>query len=230
MSQSNVLEKIKGGLIVSCQARKGWPMYGTEIMVAFAKAAEQGGACGIRATEPQNILAIKKEVDLPIIGIFKQWYKGHEVYITPTYESAANVIEAGAEIVATDGTPRKRPNGETLEKIIRNIHENYSGTLVMADCDNLASAIYAQECGADIVSTTIAGYTEATKDQETFHPELVNEFKEKLKIPVIAEGHISNEEELQAAYRNGADSVVIGTAITRPEIITKKFVDSLLEE
>ncbi|MDN6580704.1 MAG: putative N-acetylmannosamine-6-phosphate 2-epimerase, partial [Tetragenococcus koreensis] len=162
MSQNNVLEKIKGGLIVSCQARKGWPMYGTEIMVAFAKAAEQGGACGIRATEPQNIQAIKKAVDLPMIGIFKQWYTDYEVYITPTYESAAAVIEAGADIVAMDGTQRKRPNDEALKSIIERIHKNYPEILVMADCDHLESGKYAQECGADIVSTTMAGYTEAT--------------------------------------------------------------------
>lgn len=230
MSQNNILEKIRGGLIVSCQARKGWPMYGTEIMVAFAKAAQQGGACGIRATEPENIKAIKNEVGLPMVGIFKQWHKGHEVYITPTYESAVAVIEAGAEIVAMDGTKRKRPNNEVLDDIIEKIHKNYSNILVMADCDNLESGKYAQKCGADIVSTTLAGYTEATNKQQSFNPKLVNEFKKNLLVPIIAEGHISNTEELHAAYQNGADSVVIGTAITRPEIITKKLVSSLMEE
>ncbi|AYW44745.1 N-acetylmannosamine-6-phosphate 2-epimerase [Tetragenococcus koreensis] len=230
MSQNNVLEKIKGGLIVSCQARKGWPMYGTEIMVAFAKAAEQGGACGIRATEPQNIKAIKNEVDLPMIGIFKQWYDGYEVYITPTYESAAAIAAAGADIVAMDGTQRNRPNGEALDEIIKKIHKNYPTVLVMADCDNLENGKYAQECGADIVSTTMAGYTKSTRNQQSFNPDLVKEMKEKLTIPIIAEGHISDVEELYTAYKSGADSVVIGTAITRPEIITKKLVESLLEE
>lgn len=230
MSQNNVLEKITGGLIVSCQARKGWPMYGTEIMVAFAKAAKQGGACGIRATEPQNIKAIKSEVDLPMIGIFKQWYTDYEVYITPTYESAAAIIEAGADIVAMDGTQRKRPHDETLETIIERIHKNYPGILVMADCDHFESGKYAQECGADIVSTTMAGYTEATNEQQTFNPSLVKKLKTNLSVPIIAEGHISNIEELHTAYKSGADSVVIGSAITRPEIITKKLVGSLLEE
>lgn len=230
MSQNKILDKIKGGLIVSCQAREGWPMYGTEIMVAFAKAAQQGGACGIRATEPQNIKAIKNEVSLPMIGIFKQWYQGYEVYITPTYESAVAVIEAGAEIVAMDGTKRKRPSNEALADIIEKIHKNYPNILVMADCDSLESGKYAQKCGADIVSTTMAGYTEATNKQKSFSPKLVNKLKENLSVPIIAEGHISNAEELHAAYKSGADSVVIGTAITRPEIITKKLVNSLMEE
>lgn len=104
LRKSEVLASIKGGLVVSCQARKGWPMYGEDIMAAFAKAAKQGGAVAIRATEPENIRAIKKVIDLPIMGIYKQWYEGYEVYITPTFESAAAVAEAGASIIAIDGT------------------------------------------------------------------------------------------------------------------------------
>ncbi len=227
MSKNEIIENIRGGLIVSCQARKGWPMYGTEIMVAFAKAAQQGGACGIRATEPENIRAIKAVVDLPMIGIYKQWYDGYEIYITPTYRSAAAVADAGAEIVALDGTNRRRPDNEKLENIIGHMHEQYPDVLIMADCDNLDSAIYAQKCGADIVSTTLAGYTKVTSDQSYFQPELVNIFKKNLKIPVIAEGHISNADDLRLAYANGADSVVMGTAITRPEIITHRLVESL---
>mgnify|MGYP000986521952 CR=1 FL=1 len=226
---NDILERIRGGLIVSCQARKGWPMYGTDIMVAFAKAAQQGGACGIRATEPQNIRAIKEAVDLPMIGIFKQWYDGYDVYITPTYQSAVAVVEAGAEIVAMDGTKRARPNRENLCDIIYKMHINYPYILIMADCDNLDSAKYAQECGADIISTTLSGYTEATSDYSKFQSGLIKEFKAHLDVPVIAEGHISTAKDLHAAYANGADSVVIGTAITRPEIITKWFVDSLME-
>lgn len=227
MEKEELLNAIRGGLVVSCQARQGWPMYGTDIMVAFAKAAKQGGAVGIRATEPQNISAIKEAVDLPIIGIYKQWFEGYDVYITPTYDSAAAVVEAGAEIVALDGTKRRRPNGENLKDIIARIHDNYPDVLVMSDCDNLESALYAEECGTDIVSTTLSGYTEETKNQNSFNYEFVSALKNHLKVPIIAEGHISTPEELVSAYKSGADSVVVGSAITRPEIITKRFVDNL---
>src|SRR5699024_1864231 len=114
MTKNNLLAKFKNGLIVSAQARKGWPMYGENIMGAFAKAADIGGAVGIRATESKNIVAIKKKTNLPIIGINKQWYNGYDVYITPTYESAESIINAGASVVALDGTMRKRPKDETL--------------------------------------------------------------------------------------------------------------------
>jgi N-acylglucosamine-6-phosphate 2-epimerase len=117
MDKKKVLESIKNGLIVSCQARRGWPMYGAEIMGALSKAAEKGGAVGIRATGPENIKAIKKVTKLPVLGIHKQWTEECEVYITPTYESAISIIEAGASIVALDGTQRKRPHGETVESI-----------------------------------------------------------------------------------------------------------------
>ncbi len=227
MEKEELLNAIRGGLVVSCQARQGWPMYGTDIMVAFAKAAKQGGAVGIRATEPQNISAIKKAVDLPIIGIYKQWFEGFDVYITPTYESAAAVIEAGAEIVALDGTKRIRPNGENLKEIIARIHDNYPDILVMSDCDNLESALYAEECGTDIVSTTLSGYTEETKDQNSFNYEFVSALKKSCESSNYSRGHISTPEELVSAYKSGADSVVVGSAITRPEIITKRFVDNL---
>ncbi|EOI57177.1 hypothetical protein RV02_GL001125 [Enterococcus gilvus] len=227
LRKSEVLASIKGGLVVSCQARKGWPMYGEDIMAAFAKAAEQGGAVAIRATEPENIRAIKKVIDLPIMGIYKQWYEGYEVYITPTFESAAAVAEAGASIIAIDGTKRTRPNGEKLDEICARIHESYPEVLIMADCDTLENGKYAEMCGADIVSTTLAGYTEETKTENEFNPNLISEMKKELKVPIVAEGHIATINELIAAYEHGAYSVVVGTAITRPEIITERFVEGL---
>ena len=129
----DVLEKIKGKLIVSCQARVGWPMYGADIMAAFAAAAEQGGAAGIRATGVDNITRIREKVHLPIIGINKQFSDEYEVYITPTYQSAADILETGAEIIALDATPRRRPGGETPEEILRQIREHYPDALVMGE-------------------------------------------------------------------------------------------------
>lgn len=226
MLNKRVMKQIHNGLIVSCQARKGWPMYGEQIMAAFALAAQQGGAAGIRATEPENIEAIKDTVDLPIIGIYKQWYNNFDVYITPTYTSAKAVVDAGAGIVALDGTSRSRPEGAQLRTIIEQMHDDYPDIMIMADCDSVESAKYSIDSGADIVSSTLAGYTDETAESKEFDPELIYQLS-KLDVPVVAEGHIHTYEQLRAAYENGAYSVVIGTAITRPEIITKGFVDAI---
>lgn len=201
-------------------------MYGEQIMAAFADAAARGGAVGIRATEPENIRAIREKVNLPVIGIYKQWYDGFDVYITPTYSSAAAVAEAGAAIVALDGTQRRRPNDEKLSDIVTKMHEEYPDVMVMADCDDVESAKFSISSGVDIVSSTMAGYTAETKGLSTFQPDLIKNLV-ALGKPVIAEGHIHTHDELRAAYRAGATSVVIGTAITRPEIITKGFVESI---
>ena len=112
MENRKLLERLKGRLIVSCQARVGWPMYGPEIMAAFAVAAQQGGAAGIRATGPENIARIREKVDLPVIGINKQFSDDYDVYITPTYQSAVDILEVGIEIIAIDATPRPRPGGQ----------------------------------------------------------------------------------------------------------------------
>lgn len=226
MLNEAVLNQIHRGLVVSCQARKGWAMYGSDIMAAFADAAKRGGAVGIRATEPENIQAIRNRVDLPIIGIYKQWYTGYDVYITPTLASAKAVAEAGAKIVAVDGTKRIRPQGESLTAIVSEMHQLYPDVMIMADVDSVISAQYAIDCGVDLVSSTLAGYTDETKGNSVFQPKLVHEMAQ-LGVPVIAEGHIHTHEELQSAYTAGAYSVVIGTAITRPEIITQGFVEAL---
>ncbi|MGG0847690.1 N-acetylmannosamine-6-phosphate 2-epimerase [Peribacillus simplex] len=227
MDKKNVLESIKNGLIVSCQARRGWPMYGADIMGALSKAAEKGGAVGIRATGPENIKAIKKVTKLPVLGIHKQWIEECEVYITPTYESAVSIIEAGASIVALDGTQRKRPHGETVERIIGKIHSEHPNILVMADCATFEEGLIAEKFGADIISTTLCGYTEETKYVKEVDYDLIRKLSSALKIPIIAEGHIHTKDHARKAIESGAFAVVVGTAITRPEIITKRFVDEL---
>ncbi|WP_125706552.1 N-acetylmannosamine-6-phosphate 2-epimerase [Lacticaseibacillus daqingensis] len=226
MLNQKMLEKLHNGLIVSCQARKGWAMYGQEIMAAFADAAERGGAVGIRATEPENIRAIKDKVNLPVIGIYKQWYDGFDVYITPTFSSAEAIALAGADIVALDGTQRVRPDNATLPDIVSEMHKKFPNVMIMADCDNLESARYSVASGVDIVSSTLAGYTKESEGNSVFNPTLIRDMT-TLGVPVIAEGHILTHDELRAAYRAGATSVVIGSAITRPEVITKGFVESI---
>lgn len=229
MDKKDLLEYIKNGLIVSCQARKGWPMYGKEIMAAFADAAVQGGAIGIRATDPENIREIKNKVNVPIIGIYKQWIDGYDVYITPTFSSAEEIIIAGSDIVALDGTKRKRPHNESLDLIISKIKMKYPNTLIMADCDNLDSALYSKKCGADIISTTLTGYTDETRHIKQFDIKTVSSFVKNVDIPIIAEGRIYNVNDLIKAFEAGVHSAVIGSIITRPEFITSQFTGRLKE-
>jgi N-acylglucosamine-6-phosphate 2-epimerase len=225
--KEKVIHDIKGGLIVSCQAREGWPMYGKEIMAAFASAAAAGGAAGIRASKPENIEEIRKKVSLPIIGINKIWDDNYDVYITPTYQSAVDIINAGSNIVAIDGTNRIRPNKETLGDIIKKIKENYPDILVMADISTFEEGIEAASLGADIVSTTLAGYTEYTMHIVGADFKLIQDLSKAISIPILAEGKIYTPDETLRALQCGAHAVVVGTAITRPEVITKWFSEKL---
>lgn len=167
MLKKDLLEKIYKKLIVSCQARVGWAMYGCEIMAAFAKAAEEGGAAGIRATGPDNIAKIKESVNLPIIGINKKWIEGCDVYITPTYESTKEILNVGVDIIALDATGRKRPNGETFESIVENIRANYPNTCIMAEISTLEEAKNILSVLPDFISTTLSGYTEESEEVNT---------------------------------------------------------------
>ena len=223
-----VLDKIKDGLIVSCQARKGWPMYGADIMAAFATAAKVGGAVGIRATGRENIARIKENVDLPIIGINKV-FSDYPVYITPTYESAKEILEVGVDIIALDATERIRPNDEKIVDIINRIRTEYPDTLIMGEISTLEEARIALGFGIDLISTTLAGYTEASKNIKRVDLKLINDISKITSVPIIAEGKIQNETEALEALESGAFAVVVGTPITRPEVITHRFVEKIRE-
>lgn len=224
---NNVLDQIKGRLIVSCQARAGWPMYGTDIMAAFASAAQQGGAAGIRATGADNISKIKEKVDLPIIGINKQFSEEYDVYITPTYESAKEILELGIEIIAIDATPRRRPGNETVEEILARIKAEYPNTLVMGEISTFQEAVRIKDMGFDLISTTLSGYTEESQSVSSVNLELIRQIRQVTALPIIAEGRIVCEEEARDAILAGAHAVVVGTSITRPEIITERYVQAL---
>jgi N-acylglucosamine-6-phosphate 2-epimerase len=225
MSMS-LLKNLRGGLIVSCQAKPEEPFYGPKFMSAFARCAELAGAVGIRANGPRDIRAIKKAVKLPVIGINKIDLAPHNIYITPTYKYAKQVIDAGADIVALDGTPRERPNNETFKGIVAKIHKNHKA-LVMADIAILEEGIRAEADGADIVSTTLSGYTEYSPQGKEPDFKLIKDLVKKVKIPVIAEGKIWTLKEAKQAMDCGAYAVVIGSAITRPIMITKRFVRAI---
>ena len=224
---TQVLDKIKGKLIVSCQAREGWPMYGTEIMAAFAKAAEQGGAAGIRATGADNIAKIKEKVNLPIIGINKQFRDEFDVYITPTYESAKEILDLGIDIIALDATPRSRPEGERIEDIVERILKEYPNTLIMGEISTIEEAKRILPMGFHLISTTLSGFTKESEEVASVNLELIRQIRQITELPIIAEGKIVKEEEAVAAMKAGAHAVVVGTSITRPEIITERYVRAL---
>lgn len=222
----SLVDKLKGGLIVSCQAKPGEPFYGPTFMSTFAQCAELAGAVGIRANGPRDIRAIKKAVKLPILGINKIDFPGCNVYITPTYKSAKLVINAGSDIICLDGTPRKRPNGETFKGIVEKIHKNHK-FLVMADIAILEEGIRCEAEGADIVSTTLSGYTEYSPQGKEPDFKLIKDLVKTVKIPVIAEGKIWTLKEAKQAMDCGAYAVVIGSAITRPIMIMKRFIKAI---
>lgn len=225
--KEKILKQIRHQLIVSCQARVGWPMYGCEIMAAFAKAAEIGGAAGIRATGADNITAIKQKVSLPIIGINKIFNDDYDVYITPTYQSAKEILGVGVDIVAMDATARQRPNGERVQDIVRKIREDYPDVLIMGEISTIEEAKSVLQIGFDIISTTLSGYTEESKDVTSVNLQLIKDIAKITDTPIIAEGKIQSGEEACECLRAGAYSVVVGTSITRPEVLTKRFTSAL---
>jgi N-acylglucosamine-6-phosphate 2-epimerase len=224
MNLEQLVASIRGGLIVSCQALEDEPLHGADIMARMAVAAQQGGAVGIRANSPPDIQAIRAAVPLPLIGIYKDGDTG--VYITPTFRHAQAVAEAGADIIALDATARPRPDGTSLSDIIQRIHIEL-GKPVLADISTPEEAEAAQAAGADMVATTLAGYTPYSPRQDGPDYQLITDLVGRMQVPVIAEGRISTPEEALRALRCGALAVVVGGAITRPQTITARFVSHL---
>lgn len=223
-----ILDLIKGKLIVSCQALSDEPLHGPHIMKKMAKAAKEGGAVAIRANGFDDIVAIKEETNLPIIGLLKREYPGCDVYITPTVQEINELIQSGCEIIAMDATNRCHPDKVSLKDKLDIIHT--AGLLAMADISTYEEAVNAQAMGFDIVSTTLSGYTPYSKQLIGPDIELVAELVRDLKIPVIAEGRISTVEEVIELQALNPHAIVVGSAITRPQMITKKFVDALKEK
>lgn len=222
-------EKLKNGLIVSCQALKDEPLHSSFIMGRMALAAKMAGAVGIRANTVSDIKEIKKNVDLPIIGIIKKDYDNSKVYITPTMDEIDELVAEGVEIIATDGTNSKRPKNEGLEDFYKEIRKKYPHIKLMADCSTVEEALRADKLGFDYIGTTLVGYTDQSKndkiDADDF--KILREIIEKCDHPVIAEGNIDSPEKAKRVLELGALTVVVGGAITRPQNITKKFVDCI---
>ncbi|WP_353931235.1 N-acetylmannosamine-6-phosphate 2-epimerase [Okeanomitos corallinicola TIOX110] len=217
---------LEPGLIVSCQAPVDSPLHDPDIIAAMAQAAANNGAVGVRIDTPIHIQAVRKKVKLPIIGLWKQVIAGSEVYITPQFHHAVAVAEAGADIIAIDATTRKRPGNEKLIDIINRIHQELHKP-VMADVDTFDAAKLAVEAGADIVGTTLFGYTSETKKFTPPGWELLTQIVKKLDTFVICEGGISSPTEAKKALDLGANAVVVGTAITGIDLQVQAYKTAL---
>lgn len=224
-----MLEEIQKGLVVSCQALEDEPLHSSFIMGRMALAAEQGGALGIRANTAVDIEEIKKNVTLPVIGIVKRDYPDSEVYITPTIKEVDELVRAGTEMIAIDGTSRTRPGGLNLQTFFSEVKAKYPSQLFMADVSTVNEALFAEQLGFDCVSSTLVGYTKETDGQKLYENdfEIVKEMVAKVKVPVIAEGNVLTPEMARRCVDLGAHAVVVGGAITRPQTITKRFLDAM---
>lgn len=222
-----MLEDIKNHLIVSCQALEYEPLHSSFIMSKMALAAYQGGAKGIRANTIEDIQAIKKEVNLPIIGIIKQEYEGSVVFITPTIKEVDALVKEGVDIIAMDATIRERPHHVYLDDFFKEVRKKYPNQKFMADCSTIEEAIHADELGFDFIGTTMVGYTKESKglkiEENDF--EIIRTIIQKVKHPVIAEGNIDTPQKAKRVLELGCYSVVVGSIITRPQLITKRFTD-----
>jgi N-acylglucosamine-6-phosphate 2-epimerase len=221
MTEAALHDQLRGRLVVSCQARKGSPLSRPSIIAALARAAELGGACGVRVCGAAEIRAVRRAVQIPIIGLLKRSSPKSSVYITPTLADALAVINAGADLVALDATSRPRPDGGSLTDLLEQIKR--MGGVAVADVDSVAAAIAAAAAGADYIATTLSGYTSPHPATEP-DIELVADITAHTNLPVIAEGRYRELNQIRAAFDAGAHAVVVGNAITDPIGITERLV------
>ncbi|WP_026876133.1 N-acetylmannosamine-6-phosphate 2-epimerase [Jiangella gansuensis] len=220
----NVFEQIRGRLVVSCQAGDDSPFADAGMMRAMAQAAVLGGAAALRVKDVAHVRAVR-DLGVPVIGLVKRQVPGSDVYITPAAEDARRLADAGADIIAADGTDRPRPGADTVADLVVATHA--AGAAFLADVDGVPAARHAVAAGADAVSTTLAGYTAPRTSDD---PDLaaVGRISGVLEVPVLAEGRYTTPEHVRAAFAAGAWSVVVGTAISDPVRITQRFTAASL--
>ena len=221
----NVLEALKGKLVVSCQALADEPLCSPFVMGRMAKAAREGGAVAIRAQGACDVIEIQRVTGLPVIGLVKRNYPDSEIYITATMYEVEELLETRCEVIALDMTDRRRPGGVEMEELVQRIHS--AGVLVLADISTFEEGMKAAELGADAISTTLSGYTPDSPQLEGPDTELVQKLSRALQIPVFAEGRINTPEDLQLVMKAGAYGAIVGSAITRPQLITAKFARAM---
>lgn len=230
---NSILEKLRGGVVVSVQASQGEPLDKPEILCAIAESALMGGACGVRMAQARNMEFFKtKHPKIPVMGITKPEKipeNAHElVYITPTFSDVADIAHC-CDIVAIDATRRLRPNGEKLSEIVAKARQAYPDLLLMADIATLEEGLNAEQLGFDLISTTLSGYTTETLARQKLGPdfELLSALVKNLKTPIVMEGRLWESVEVAKSFALGAFSVVIGSAVSRPHEITRRFVKAI---
>lgn len=223
------LEKIHGRMIISCQAVPGEPLYVEEqsVMYLMARAAARAGAPAIRTSSIRDVVAIKKETGLPVIGLVKVQYEGYESYITPTMKEVDDLVAAGSNVVALDCTMRKRGDGRSINEFLAEIREKYPDIILMADISTYEEGMNAWKCGVDILGTTMSGYTSYSPGLEGPDYELMRRLSQDAGIPVIGEGRIHDPAQAVEALRTGVWAIVVGGAITRPLEIARRFMDAI---
>ena len=231
MTKQEILDAIHGKMIVSCQAIPGEPLYMEDdsVMYLMARAAKRAGPPAIRTSSIRDVVAIKKETGLPVIGLVKINYPGYDSYITPTMKEVDALVAAGSDVVALDCTLRKRGDGTTINEFITQIKEKYPDIILMADISNYEEGINAWKCGVDIVGTTMSGYTDYTSKKDEPDYELMRRLAADMDIPVIGEGKIHYPEQAVKALQTGVWSIVVGGAITRPMEIAQRFMKAIDE-
>ena len=224
-----ILESFRNGLIVSCQVQKDEPIYTNDMVVKMAQAAKWAGAVGIRANTPEQIRLIKENCDLPIIGLYKIWHDDTDVFITPTMKEVDEIVAAGADIIAIDCTAQKTHEGTIAWDLLPQVRKKYPDHLIFADVSNIEEAKHASANGAEIVAPTLYGYTQETAHIEGADFRMVAEMCRELQEEacVMMEGHIYSPEDAMKCIFIGCHSVVVGSAITRPHYVTKRFVDCI---
>jgi N-acylglucosamine-6-phosphate 2-epimerase len=234
-SREFAFERLRGRLVVSCQASNGDPLDDLGTLLRIASSVLRGGAGGLRAEGAERIEAFRGITELPIIGIVKSFDANGEVYITPDFPSAKAVSDAGADVIALDCTARRLNAAEVAMKkaeawpaLIERIHAELRKS-VLADIASVEDGVAAEKAGADAVATTLYGYTAETAGVRTPSWELVERLLQQVRIPVVVEGHITSPEEVRKAFELGAWAVVVGSAITRPETITARFAAAASE-
>ncbi|MCI7596927.1 MAG: N-acetylmannosamine-6-phosphate 2-epimerase [Lachnospiraceae bacterium] len=228
-SLSEILESTKGSIIVSCQALPGEPMYCEEmsLMPFMARAAQEAGSKCIRTSSIRDVVEIKKATGLPVIGLVKRVVEGYASYITPTMQEIDELVAADSDIVALDCTRRVRGDGTTINEFIAQIKAKYPDLVLMADISTFEEGINAQECGVNLVGTTLSGYTDYSPKVDGPDFALVERLAKELTIPVIAEGKVHYPDQAKKMLELGAHAVVVGGAITRPLEIAQRFYQAI---
>lgn len=229
--KQEAVRSMRGGLVVSCQALPDEPLHSSFIMGRMARAAEQGGASGIRANTAADIAEIRRNTSLPIIGIVKRDCPDSAVYITPGMPEVDELVGVGVEVIALDATGAARPGGVSLDAFYAQIRAKYPDVLLMADCSTVGEALHADALGFDFIGTTMVGYTPQSRNDRIERDDfaILREIIARASHPVIAEGNISTPDAARRVLELGSYCVVVGSAITRPQLITASFTRAIRE-